>query len=187
MSAQCTGGRPVCSYLPGWVCSSRGSGVRPLGSSTSRTWCDHPWCWTALWPEACSTWCSGNSPRASSAPCGPTPGGAEGKRRKKVKDGGGGGAWMSWRSARSRRRRRLPSTPPGLVGGTRRRCWRRTWCGSGRTPACPRDGQTSSHPGPLGSRSSGRCLPSWVRRSGRHLAEWEGQKVKENLCVCVCV
>lgn len=75
------------------------------------------------------------------------------------------------------RRRRLPWTPQGLVDGTRRRCWRRTWCGSERTPACPRDGQTSSHPGPPGSRSSGRSLPSWVRRSGRHLAQQEGDRV----------
>lgn len=47
-----------------------------------------------------------------------------------------------------------PLFPQRWVGGTRRRSWRRTWCGSERTPACLRCEQTSSPRGPRDSKNS---------------------------------
>lgn len=60
-------------------------------------------------------------------------------------------------------------TPQEWVDGTQHRSWRRTWCSRGRTLACLHGEQTSSLPGPPGSRNSVSCLTSlpwrWVPKT----------------------
>lgn len=61
----------------------------------------------------------------------------------------------------------VPLTPQGWAGGTRRRSWRRTWCGSGRRLVCLHGGQTFSLRGPPDSRNSVSCQPSLLWREDR--------------------
>lgn len=76
-----------------------------------------------------------------------------------------------------------PLIPQGWVDDTRRSCWRRTWCGSGRTPACLRCGRTSFPRGPPDSRNSVSCRPSSLRgrlRAAADEARREGKGNDEN-------